>query len=298
MAGTSFEQFKRSLGNPVARKAIGFDLSDVEAQRILSDEGLSRAYYDNWLRHQPSIPPPNPATPPGVFPASSIPVTPPSPRQHQPSAIRANPLGAVALALAILGGVFACFPATLIPGEVVLGVAFVLGIIAICLPNRRWGVALSAVIVAPAGAIFGLVVVGIMLGFGMLSDSPLPPAVATEAAKPSAPQPEAPQLTEPEDTAPSWPEGFEDTGEGLAIRFLENPSCGEYIRCSQVEVFALRDCPNAVYIEANMIDAKGRNIGLTNDVLGALDQGDRGLLDMVVFNDSASRVELSEISCY
>lgn len=298
MVGTSFEQFKRSLGNPVARKAIGLDLSDVEAQRVLSDGGLSRAYYDDWLRHQPTTPPPTSATPPGISPASSIPVTPPSPHQSPPSAIRANPLGAVALALAILGGVVACFPPTLILGEVFLGVAFVLGIVAICLPNRRWGVALSAVIVAPAGAILGLVVVGIVLGLGMLSDSPLPPTVITEAATPSAPQPEAPQLTEPEDPAPSWPEGFEDSGEGLAIKFLENPSCGEYIRCSQVEVFALRDCPNAVYIEANMIDANGRNIGLTNDVLGALDRGDRGLLDLVVFNDAASRVELSEISCY
>lgn len=287
MVGTSFEQFKRSLGNPVARRAIGLDLSDVEAQRVLSDGGLSRAYYDNWLRHQPTTPPPTSATPSGISPASSIPVTPPSPHQSPRAAIRANPLGAVALVLAILGGVVACFPTTLILGEVFLGVAFILGFVAICLPNRRLGVAVSAMIVALAGAILGLVVVGTVLA-----------AARPSAPQPEAPQPEAPQLTEPEDPAPSWPEGFEDSGEGLAFKFLENPSCGEYIRCSQVEVFALRDCPNAVYIEANMIDANGRNIGLTNDVLGALDRGDRGLLDLVVFNDAASRVELSEISCY
>lgn len=48
---TSFEQFRASLANPYARSSgLRLQMSDSEAQRIISDEALARAYYENWLR--------------------------------------------------------------------------------------------------------------------------------------------------------------------------------------------------------------------------------------------------------
>lgn len=41
----------------MARRAIGIEMSDDEAVRIAADEGLSRAYYENWLKRTPSKPP-------------------------------------------------------------------------------------------------------------------------------------------------------------------------------------------------------------------------------------------------
>lgn len=53
MGGTSFEQFRSSLRNPVARRAIGIEMSDDEAVTIAADDGLARAYYENWLERTP-----------------------------------------------------------------------------------------------------------------------------------------------------------------------------------------------------------------------------------------------------
>ncbi|MGO2746200.1 hypothetical protein [Microbacterium sp.] len=46
--GTSFEQFNAVLRNDVARRAVGLDISNSEAERIAGDPVLARAYYDNW----------------------------------------------------------------------------------------------------------------------------------------------------------------------------------------------------------------------------------------------------------
>lgn len=49
---TSFEQFRASLTRPIARSALGIEMSENEALRVTADEALSRAYYENWLRTQ------------------------------------------------------------------------------------------------------------------------------------------------------------------------------------------------------------------------------------------------------
>lgn len=76
---TSFEQFRASLTRPIARSALGIDMSDIEASRVSTDEALSRAYYENWLRTPRPDPTssqmrvaasaarPAPATPPPVY---------------------------------------------------------------------------------------------------------------------------------------------------------------------------------------------------------------------------------------
>lgn len=65
---TTYEQFRASLGNSLARRALGVEISDHEANRVLSDENLCRAYYSSWssiphpqLGHTPHVIPPAPA---------------------------------------------------------------------------------------------------------------------------------------------------------------------------------------------------------------------------------------------
>ncbi len=85
--GTSFEQFKAVLRNDFARRAVGLDISNSEAERIATDPVLARAYYDNWLRLRskavPNLPMPDRsdvhATPPGrsaSFPDAYTPIQP------------------------------------------------------------------------------------------------------------------------------------------------------------------------------------------------------------------------------
>lgn len=69
-----------------------------------------------------------------------------------------NPLGIVALVIAIVGAVFACVPGALIVGWVLLPTAFVLGIVAVALPRRPRGAAIASIIVAVVGTVVGFVV--------------------------------------------------------------------------------------------------------------------------------------------
>jgi len=69
-----------------------------------------------------------------------------------------NVLGIVALVTAIVGAIFACIPGALIVGWVLLPLALVLGIVALCLPAKRKGAALAAVIVSVIGTVVGVVV--------------------------------------------------------------------------------------------------------------------------------------------
>lgn len=55
---TDFEQFKSALGNSYARRQLGFDQNQAEANWILADEVVARIYYDRWVAHQSDEPPP------------------------------------------------------------------------------------------------------------------------------------------------------------------------------------------------------------------------------------------------
>lgn len=82
--GTTFEQFKRALGNEIARQAIGINVPQAEAERIIGDDALARAYYDNWARTFRPEPAPRPVpvpTPPTPMPVPTLTPT-PQPVQH------------------------------------------------------------------------------------------------------------------------------------------------------------------------------------------------------------------------
>ncbi len=69
--GTSFEQFTAALRNEYARRAIGIDISNSEAERVVADSVLARAYYDNWLRVGSEVAPTPPFSDHAYAPASS-----------------------------------------------------------------------------------------------------------------------------------------------------------------------------------------------------------------------------------
>ncbi|TFB75450.1 hypothetical protein E3O06_06420 [Cryobacterium glaciale] len=48
MSDTTFDQFRNAMGNRVARRNLGFTISNVEAQAIIRDEPLVREYFARW----------------------------------------------------------------------------------------------------------------------------------------------------------------------------------------------------------------------------------------------------------
>ncbi len=76
-----------------------------------------------------------------------------------PGASDAKPhlLGVIALAVAVIGFIFACIPGALIVGWVLLPIAFVLSLVALFLKGKKWP-AITALAVSIVGTIVGFVV--------------------------------------------------------------------------------------------------------------------------------------------
>ena len=65
MAHTSFQQFLNVLRNDAARRRVGLNITDAEAEQIAGDPNLARAYYDWWV----NAPRPDSSVPAGWYPA-------------------------------------------------------------------------------------------------------------------------------------------------------------------------------------------------------------------------------------
>lgn len=94
---------------------------------------------------------PGPSVPPPAVPATSAPSAPAEPKQR-------NVLGIVALAVAVVGFIFACIPGALIVGWVLLPIAFILAIVALFLKGKGKALALAALIVSIVGTVVGFAV--------------------------------------------------------------------------------------------------------------------------------------------
>ncbi|WP_159601284.1 hypothetical protein [Agromyces humi] len=92
------------------------------------------------------------------------------------------------------------------------------------------------------------------------------------------------------------PDGFEDTGMGVAYRFVDDPQC-DVLTCVQVELVAYDDCPTSVYVQGNTVDDAGTVYGLTNDLLGPIRSGERAIATLTITESAATGVELNEFSC-
>jgi len=105
-----------------------------------------------------------------------------------------------------------------------------------------------------------------------------------------------PTTPEPDTLASQIPQGFTDAGTGVAYRFVPDPKC-DYLKCSQLEIFAQTDCAVSVYVQANIIDDSGTIYGYTNDLLGPMRAGEHGIATLTVANKFATGVKLSEVTC-
>jgi hypothetical protein len=69
-----------------------------------------------------------------------------------------NPLGLIALAVSVIGLVFACIKGALVVGWVLLPIAFILGIVALFQSGKTRSAGVAAIIVSVVGAVVGAVV--------------------------------------------------------------------------------------------------------------------------------------------
>lgn len=105
------------------------------------------------------IQPPSPSGSAPVYqqqPAANVPAYQP-PVPSAPAKER-NILGIVALVLAAVGFIFACIPGALIVGWILLPIAFILGIVAVCLRDKVKWQGVAAIIVSVVGTIVAVAV--------------------------------------------------------------------------------------------------------------------------------------------
>lgn len=93
---------------------------------------------------------------PGTY-GTYLPGAPSEPKQR-------NVLGIIALALAVVGFVFACIPGALVIGWVALPIAFILSIVALFRKGQGKGLAVTALIVSVVGTIVGVIVFFTVVG--------------------------------------------------------------------------------------------------------------------------------------
>ena len=81
-----------------------------------------------------------------------------------------NTVGIIALIVSIAGAVCIVIPPVMLIGWVLVGIAFVLSIVALCLRNRKRGQGIAALIISVVGMILGLVV-GFFVALAAMQDS-------------------------------------------------------------------------------------------------------------------------------
>lgn len=89
--------------------------------------------------------------------------------------------------------------------------------------------------------------------------------------------------------------------EGIAMRWLEDSEfkCGyEGDWCWGMEVISRWGCPSSLYVEINMQNKNGVNIGWTNDTAQGLGAGDKAQLIFGTYDSQAETARLAEVSCY
>lgn len=110
-----------------------------------------------------------------------------------------NILGIIALVVAVVGFIFACVPGALIVGWVLLPIAFILGIVGVCLRGKVKWQAIAAIITSVIGTIVGVIVFTALVAtsvsdaFGpdetTVGDAAVVEEAATDEAAPAADAP-------------------------------------------------------------------------------------------------------------
>ena len=100
-------------------------------------------------------------------------------------------------------------------------------------------------------------------------------------------------------SVPWYPEGFQETSPGLALQWVEHPSC-DYGYCWQARIVAKEGCPSAGYAEIKVIDRNDVVIDSANDLLPNLDPMQQALLTFTTMGDYSGPVrgQLADLKCY
>ena len=75
-----------------------------------------------------------------------------------------NTVGLIALVVGVIGFIFACIPGALIIGWVLLPIAFILGIVGLCLSGKAKATSIAAVIISVVGTVVGVSVFAVVVG--------------------------------------------------------------------------------------------------------------------------------------
>ncbi len=75
-----------------------------------------------------------------------------------------NTLGLIAFIVAVVGFIFACIPGALIVGWVLLPIAFILSIVALCLKGKKLNFAIAGLVTSIVGTLVGVVVFFTVVG--------------------------------------------------------------------------------------------------------------------------------------
>lgn len=74
-----------------------------------------------------------------------------------------NPLGLVGFILAVVGTVLACIPGIMVVGWVLLPIAFIVSIVAVCLRGRKQGFGITGLVVSVVGALLAVVMFVVLI---------------------------------------------------------------------------------------------------------------------------------------
>lgn len=99
---------------------------------------------------------------------------------------------------------------------------------------------------------------------------------------------------------PWYPKGYSEYETGVAWKWLNSGqfSCSYSSgSCWGMSVVSQVGC-SSLYVEINILDSAGNNIGYTNDTTSGLRPGQTAKLIFDSFEDGASTAQLSKISCY
>lgn len=97
----------------------------------------------------------------------------------------------------------------------------------------------------------------------------------------------------------SWvPAGFTPFDPDFAYEFEDDPECStSLVSCFGVRVASRSTCPTSIYVELQLLNARGDVVGFTNDLLPPLESGQVGLAQLETFDESIDSGNLSVIRC-
>ena len=97
----------------------------------------------------------------------------------------------------------------------------------------------------------------------------------------------------------SWiPSGFTQYNDDTAVRFrkADEIKCGYRDSCYQMELVTKNGC-SSLYVELNLLDSAGNNVGYTNDTTSGLQPKQKAILTFSASEEGKS-AKISKINCY